>query len=120
MQLGVHQSGGALVDLLDAPGIHDDHDCADQGATRVHGAEQDGGARIAEVVIQNLGIVDFREGFDGFAYRVVFIRPHGTLGQPEHLALVVVKGDGVNARGLDGLTHFLANGVEVNERAHRA
>jgi len=26
----------------------------------------------------------------------------------------------VNARGLDGLTHFLANGVEVNERAHRA
>jgi len=31
-----------------------------------------------------------------------------------------VQGNGVNARGLDGLTHFLANGVEVNERAHRA
>ncbi len=59
------------------------------------------------------------KGFDAVADGVVLVRAHRAFAQPQHLTAVVVQGHGVRARGFDGCAHFLADGIEVDERTVR-
>ena len=54
-----------------------------------------------------------------FADCVVFVRAHGAFAQPQHVAAFIVQGNGMGARGLDGRTHLLADGIEIDERTVR-
>ena len=49
----------------------------------------------------------------------MFIGAHGAFAQPQHFAVLVMQGHGMGTRRLDGRAHFLAHGIEIDERTIR-
>jgi hypothetical protein len=110
-----HLEGTAGI-LFDDASVQHQHDDADHGALSVHGAQQYGGTRIAQVVHQHRRAARARECLDRLADRVMFVRAHGAFAQPQYIALLVMQRHGVSARRLDGRAHVLADGIEIDER----
>ena len=77
------------------------------------------GTGVAQIVGEDRGGIGARERIDRFAHRIVFVRTHGAFAQPEHIAFLIVQGNGMRARRLDGRTHFLTDGIEIDERTFR-
>ena len=96
--------------------IDDEHDRADHCAARAHGTQEHRGARVAQIVGENRRCLGIGKRLDGLEHRIVLVRPHGALAQPEHVPVLVVQRNGMRARRFDGGTHFLAYRIEINER----
>jgi hypothetical protein len=120
LKLGCHHTRHALVVALDALGFHNDHDRADQSPANIHGTEENRRPRVAEIVRNDGPAIGIGECVEGLADRVMLVRSHRTLGQVQHIALVIVQRDGVDAHRAEGRTHPLANPVVVVGRTFRS
>jgi hypothetical protein len=114
-----HQFGEAARVGLDDAGVHDEHDGADQRPAGAHCAQEQRGTGIAEIVGEERGRIGPRERIERFAHGIMLVRTHGAFAQPEHVAFLIVQGNGMRARRLDRRTHFLADGIEIDERTFR-
>ena len=104
---------------LDGAGIHDHHDRAHQRPACIDGAQQHGGASVAQIVGKHRRALALGEGLQRLANRIMLVRSHGAFAQPEHIPVFVVQGNGMGARRLDRRAHFLADGIEIDERTFR-
>ena len=116
LQLRSHELDRAMLVVANDAAVDDEHDRADHGAARAHRAQQYRGASITEIVGENRRRLGIGKRLDGLEHRIVLVRTHGALAQPEHVPVFVVQRNGMGARRLDRGTHFLANRIEIDER----